>query len=43
MSSTEIEEEGRTFTDVMKFFKGDGPSIQFESGQQIGSLYEVIC
>lgn len=31
-------ENGINITDVMRFFKGDGPASQFEAGQQKGIM-----
>ena len=33
-----LEAIGRTFTDMMRFFKGDGPSAQDEFGNKKGTI-----
>ena len=33
------DHRGNKYTDIMRFFKGDGPSLQFEAGQQKGGHY----
>lgn len=36
-------ENGINITDVMRFFKGDGPASQFEAGQQKGHLKNIFA
>ena len=33
---------GNEITDRMRFFKGDGPAVEYESGQQIGRYFHCI-
>ncbi|XP_035663701.1 uncharacterized protein LOC118407344 [Branchiostoma floridae] len=35
--------DGREFKDVLRFFKGDNPSRQFEMGQQRGGFHPCLC
>ena len=34
---------GTEITDRMRFFKGDGPAVEYESGQQKGGYFYCIC
>ena len=34
---------GIEITDRMRFFKGDGPAVEYESGQQKGGYFYCIC
>ncbi len=33
---------GQTVTDVIRFFHGDGPAQQFESGNTVGGNYSCV-
>ena len=43
MDNTKCEVNGCVISDVMKFFKGDGPAIQLESGNQKGGWFFCPC